>query len=153
MKRDVKLFWRVMRPLAVTFALLWLGIMAVVIQWTCQRLEGDVEAGIQRAETEIDRLWENYQVNQSEERAAILRVGLNHAAQSLSDLDGGMALMIWAGGREFRCVFREFFPIPVPARRFCARLSRRRVPAPFRMPGASKLSADGHRPRISPLHS
>ena len=102
MKRDVKLFWRVMRPLAVTFALLWLGIMAVVIQWTCQRLEGDVEAGIQRAETEIDRLWENYQVNQSEERAAILRVGLNHAAQSLSDLDGGMALMIWAGGREFR---------------------------------------------------
>ena len=102
MKRDVKLFWRVMRPLAATFALLWLGIMAVVIQWTCQRLEGDVEAGIQRAETEIDRLWENYQVNQSEERAAILRVGLNHAAQSLSDLDGGMALMIWAGEREFR---------------------------------------------------
>ena len=102
MKKERKLFWRVMRPLAATFALLWLGIMAVVIQWTCQRLEGDVEAGIQRAETEIDRLWENYQVNQSEERAAILRVGLNHAAQSLSDLDGGMALMIWAGGKEFR---------------------------------------------------
>ena len=63
MGRDRKLFWQVMAPLAVTFALLWLGTVSLFTQWTCQRMEQRVDTACRDARDELERQWEIYQNN------------------------------------------------------------------------------------------
>ena len=98
MGRDRKLFWRVMAPLAVTFALLWLGTVALFTQWTCQRMEQRVDTACRDARDELERQWEIYQNNVNNglgaEAVSILQNNLSSAALYLGDLDGGMALVV-----------------------------------------------------------
>ena len=88
-------------PLAATFVLLWLGTMALLTQWRCQRLEDDVYTAYRNARDELDEQLEYYQNNLNNglgaEAAAILRNNLSSAALYLSYLDGGMALVVRDG--------------------------------------------------------
>lgn len=88
-------------PLAATFVLLWLGTMTLFTQWRCQRLEDDVYTAYRNARDELDEQLEYYQNNLNNglgaEAAAILRNNLSSAALYLSDLDGGMALVVRDG--------------------------------------------------------
>lgn len=87
--------------MAATFVLLWLGTMALLTQWRCQRLEDDVYTAYRNARDELDEQLEYYQNNLNNglgaEAAAILRNNLSSAALYLSYLDGGMALVVRDG--------------------------------------------------------
>ena len=69
-------------PLAATFVLLWLGTMALLTQWRCQRLEDDVYTAYRNARDELDEQLEYYQNNLNNglgaEAAAILQIGRAH---------------------------------------------------------------------------
>ena len=106
MGRDRKLFWRVMAPLAVTFALLWLGVSAMVISHACETLESRVTNLFSQARRYLEEQWEYYENNLDNGLGAkadwILQYNLSSYSSLLESMDGGTALAVQAGGKAVR---------------------------------------------------
>ena len=90
--------WRLMVPLAVTFVLLWLGVVAMLFTGAQQEVESTAARAQREAQDSLDEYWQIYEQNRTkgvEEAASILRGQLSSQATGtfLSDLDGGMALL------------------------------------------------------------
>lgn len=90
--------WRLMVPLAITFALLWLGVVAMLFTGAQQEAESTAARAQREAQDSLDEYWQIYEQNRTkgvEEAASILRGQLSSQATGtfLSDLDGGMALL------------------------------------------------------------
>lgn len=90
--------WRLMVPLAITFALLWLGVVAMLFTGAQQEVESTAARAQREAQDSLDEYWQTYEQNRTkgvEEAASILRGQLSSQATGtfLSDLDGGMALL------------------------------------------------------------
>lgn len=97
-EKAMPLRWRLMVPLAITFALLWLGVVAMLFTGAQQEAESTAARAQREAQDSLDEYWQIYEQNRTkgvEEAASILRGQLSSQATGtfLSDLDGGMALL------------------------------------------------------------
>ena len=87
--------WRLMVPLAVTFALLWLGVVAMLFSGAQREAESSVSWAEQQARNYLERDWQAYENNRargSEDAGSVLREWLS-GKSGLSDMDGGMAML------------------------------------------------------------
>lgn len=106
--RPRKLRWRLAVPLTTAFALLWLGTMALLTNFTCEKLEQTVSMRYNSARSTMEEQYEVYQNNLSEGLGAkadhIITYNLSAAALTLTDFgEGGMAfLMRDEEGKEIR---------------------------------------------------
>lgn len=106
--RPRKLRWRLAVPLTTAFALLWLGTMALLTNFTCEKLEQTVSMRYNSARSTMEEQYEVYQNNLSEGLGAkadhIMTYNLSAAALTLTDFgEGGMAfLMRDEEGKEIR---------------------------------------------------
>lgn len=106
--RPRKLRWRLAVPLTTAFALLWLGTMALLTNFTCEKLEQTVSVRYNSARSTMEEQYEVYQNNLSEGLGAkadhIMTYNLSAATLSLTDFgEGGMAfLMRDEEGKEIR---------------------------------------------------
>lgn len=106
--RPRKLRWRLAVPLTTAFALLWLGTMALLTNFTCEKLEQMVSMRYNSARSTMEEQYEVYQNNLSEGLGAkadhIMTYNLSAAALTLTDFgEGGMAfLMRDEEGKEIR---------------------------------------------------
>ena len=77
--------WRLMAPLAVTFALLWLGVVAMLFSGSQREEESNVARAQQWVQDSLDNSWQSYVENQAN--------GMKNAGsslrQSLSNLSMG----------------------------------------------------------------
>ena len=92
-----RLRWKLLRPLGGTFALLWLGTMALLTHNTCRELESSAKAAARSAQTSLEEHCEFYENNLAnglgDEAANILRNNLSSLSLGqVSEMDGGMAL-------------------------------------------------------------
>ena len=106
--RPRKLRWRLAVPLTTAFALLWLGTMALLTNFACEKLEQTVSMRYNSARSTMEEQYEVYQNNLSEGLGAkadhIMTYNLSAAALTLTDFgEGGMAfLMRDEEGKEIR---------------------------------------------------
>ena len=106
--RPRKLRWRLAVPLTTAFALLWLGTMALLTNFTCEKLEQTVSIRYNSARSTMEEQYEVYQNNLSEGLGAkadhIMTYNLSAATLTLTDFgEGGMAfLMRDEEGKEIR---------------------------------------------------
>lgn len=106
--RPRKLRWRLAVPLTTAFALLWLGTMALLTNFTCEKLEQTVSMRYNSARSTMEEQYEVYQNNLSKGLGAkadhIMTYNLSAAALTLTDFgEGGMAfLMRDEEGKEIR---------------------------------------------------
>lgn len=88
--------WRLMVPLAITFALLWLGVVAMLFSGSQQEAESSASRAEQQAKYFLERDWQAYENNQargSEDAGSVLREWLSGKSTGLSNMDGGMAML------------------------------------------------------------
>lgn len=106
--RPRKLRWRLAVPLTTAFALLWLGTMALLTNFACEKLEQTVSMRYNSARSTMEEQYEVYQNNLSKGLGAkadhIMTYNLSAAALTLTDFgEGGMAfLMRDEEGKEIR---------------------------------------------------
>lgn len=106
--RPRKLRWRLAVPLTTAFALLWLGTMALLTNFTCEKLEQTVSMRYNSARSTMEEQYEVYQNNLSKGLGAkadhIMTYNLSAAALTLTDFgEGGMAFLIRdEEGKEIR---------------------------------------------------
>ena len=106
--RPRKLRWRLAVPLTTAFALLWLGTMALLTNFACEKLEQTVSMRYNSARSTMEEQYEVYQNNLSEGLGAkadhIMTYNLSAAALTLTDFgEGGMAFLIRdEEGKEIR---------------------------------------------------
>ncbi len=106
--RPRKLRWRLAVPLTTAFALLWLGTMALLTNFTCEKLEQTVSIRYNSARSAMEEQYEVYQNNLSKGLGAkadhIMTYNLSAATLTLTDFgEGGMAFLIRDdAGKEFR---------------------------------------------------
>lgn len=106
--RPRKLRWRLAVPLTTAFALLWLGTMALLTNFTCEKLEQTVSIRYNSARSTMEEQYKVYQNNLSEGLGAkadhIMTYNLSAATLTLTDFgEGGMAfLMRDEEGKEIR---------------------------------------------------
>ena len=100
---------RLMVPLAVTFVLLWLGVVAMLFSGSRQETESRVNMDRQGLRGDLEENWQIYENNRArgvEDAGSILRDRLSAEATgtALSDMDGGMAMLARDGdtGEVFR---------------------------------------------------
>lgn len=94
-----RLRWRLLQPLAVTFALLWIGTMILFTNNTCQELRTSTHTAAQSARNSMDEYQEYYTQNLASglgtEASHILRNNLSGLSLGqVSEMDGGMALIM-----------------------------------------------------------
>lgn len=101
--------WRLMAPLAVTFVLLWLGMVAMLFSGSQREVENKVNMARQETRDSLEKDWESYENNRArgvEDAGSVLREHLSSKSTGtiLSDLDGGMAMLARDGdtGEVFR---------------------------------------------------
>lgn len=101
--------WRLMVPLAVTFVLLWLGVVAMLFSGSQREMESRVNMDRKQAEDRLEKDWQAYENNRargSEDASSVLREWLSGEAAGtvLSNMDGGMAILARDGdtGEVFR---------------------------------------------------
>ena len=101
--------WRLMVPLAVTFVLLWLGVVAMLFSGSQREVESRVDMDRKQAEDRLEKDWQAYENNRargSEDAGSVLREWLSGEAAGtmLSNMDGGMAILARDGdtGEVFR---------------------------------------------------
>lgn len=101
--------WRLMAPLAVTFALLWLGVVAMLFSGSQREVESSVARAQQWVQDSLDNSWQSYVENQAngmENAGSSLRQSLSNLSMGqLSYMDGGVALL--ARNEETGEVFRS----------------------------------------------
>ena len=90
--------WRLMVPLAITFALLWLGVVAMLFTGAQQEAESRVSMAQQRAQDDLEKDWQAYEENRargSEDAGSVLREWLSSKTTGtiLSNMDGGLAML------------------------------------------------------------
>lgn len=106
--RSRKLRWRLAVPLTTAFALLWLGTMALITNFACEKLEQTMSIQYSSARREMEEQWEIYENNLANGLGAeadhIMTYNLSAAALTLTDFgEGGMAfLMRDEEGKEIR---------------------------------------------------
>ena len=106
--RPRKLRWRLAVPLTTAFALLWLGTMALLTNFACEKLEQTVSIQYTSARTEREEQWEIYENNLARGLGAkadhIMIYNLSANSMYLTDIaEGGMAFFIRdEAGKEFR---------------------------------------------------
>lgn len=89
---------RLMVPLAITFALLWLGVVAMLFTGAQQEAESRVNMARQRAQDDLEKDWQAYEENRargSEDAGSVLREWLSSKTTGtiLSNMDGGLAML------------------------------------------------------------
>ena len=97
--RPRKLRWRLAVPLTTAFALLWLGTMALLTNFTCEKLEQTVSIRYNSARSTMEEQYKVYQNNLSEGLGAkadhIMTYNLSAATLTLTDFgEGGMAFLM-----------------------------------------------------------
>ena len=101
--------WRLIAPLAVTFALLWLGVVAMLFSGSQREVESNVARAQQWVQDSLDNSWQSYVENQAngmENAGSSLRQSLSNLSMGqLSYMDGGVALL--ARNEETGEVFRS----------------------------------------------
>lgn len=106
--RPRKLRWRLAVPLTTAFALLWLGTMALLTNFACEKLEQTVSIKYTSARTEMEEQWGFYENNLANGLGAkadhIMTYNLSTSATTLTDFgEGGMAFLIRdEAGKEIR---------------------------------------------------
>ena len=106
--RPRKLRWRLAVPLTTAFALLWLGTMALLTNFTCEKLEQTVSIQYNSARSAMEEQYEVYQNNLSKGLGSkadhIMTYNLSAATLTLTDFgEGGMAFLIRdEEGKEIR---------------------------------------------------
>lgn len=106
--RSRKLRWRLAVPLTTAFALLWLGTMALITNFACEKLEQTMSIQYSSARREMEEQWEIYENNLANGLGAeadhIMTYNLSANSMYLTDIaEGGMAFLIRDdAGKEFR---------------------------------------------------
>lgn len=106
--RPRKLRWRLAVPLTIAFALLWLGTMALLTNFACEKLEQTMSIQYSSARREMEEQWEFYENNLANGLGAyadhILTYNLSANSMYLTDIaEGGMAFLIRDDvGKEIR---------------------------------------------------
>ena len=80
----------------MTFALLWLGVVAMLFSGSQQEAESSASRAEQQAKYFQERDWQAYENNRargSEDAGSVLREWLSGKSTGLSDMDGGMAML------------------------------------------------------------
>ena len=91
--------WRLMVPLAVTFALLWLGVVAMLFSGSQQEVKSQAEMEVRETQDSLEEWWQLYKLDLEagkEDAGSILRQRLSSGVTGISltsDMDGGMALL------------------------------------------------------------
>lgn len=98
-KSPRRLRWRLLQPLAITFALLWLGTMILFTNNTCRDMENGAKTAARSAQSGMEEQYEFYTNNIAsglgEEANHILSGNLsNLSLGQVSEMDGGMALVV-----------------------------------------------------------
>ena len=107
-KNTRKLRWRLAVPLTTAFALLWLGTMALLTNFACEKLEQTVSIQYSSARTELTEQWGFYENNLADDLGAkadhIMIYNLSSNSMYLTDIaEGGMAFLVRDdAGKEFR---------------------------------------------------
>lgn len=90
---------RLMVPLAVTFALLWLGVVAMLFTDSKQEAKSQAERAARETQNSLEEWWQLYEQNRAEgveDAGSVLRQRLSSGVTGTiltSDMDGGMALL------------------------------------------------------------
>ena len=90
---------RLMVPLAVTFALLWLGVVAMLFSGSQQEVKSQAEMEVRETQDSLEEWWQLYKLDLEagkEDAGSILRQRLSSGVTGISltsDMDGGMALL------------------------------------------------------------
>lgn len=91
--------WRLMVPLAVTFVLLWLGVVAMLFRGSRQEAKSQAEMDVRETQDSLEEWWQLYKLDREagkEDAGSILRQRLSSGVTGISltsDMDGGMALL------------------------------------------------------------
>lgn len=103
-----KLRWRLAVPLTTAFALLWLGTMALLTNFACEKLEQTVSIKYTSARADLEEQWGYYENNLANGLGAkadhIMTYNLSSSTMGLTDIaEGGMAFLVRdEAGKEFR---------------------------------------------------
>ena len=103
-----KLHWRLAVPLTTAFALLWLGTMALLTNFACEKLEQTVSIKYTSARADLEEQWGYYENNLANglgtQADHIMTYNLSSSTMGLTDIaEGGMAFLIRDDvGREIR---------------------------------------------------
>ena len=91
--------WRLMLPVAVTFALLWLGVVAMLFSGSQQEANSQAALAAREIQDSLEEWWQLYKLDREagkEDAGSILRQRLSGGVTGTiltSDMDGGMALL------------------------------------------------------------
>ena len=89
--------WRLMVPLAITFSLLWLGVVAMLFTGSQREAESSVSLARQQVRDSLEEYWQVYENNRAEgveDAGSILREQLSSTTLGrLDSMDGGLALL------------------------------------------------------------
>ena len=91
--------WRLMVPLAVTFALLWLGVVAMLFSGSQREAKSQAALAAREIQDSLEEWWQLYKLDREagkEGAGSILRQRLSGGGTGTiltSDMDGGMALL------------------------------------------------------------
>ena len=91
--------WRLMVPLAVTFALLWLGVVAMLFSGSQREAKSQAALAAREIQDSLEEWWQLYKLDREagkEDAGSILRQRLSGGVTGTiltSDMDGGMALL------------------------------------------------------------
>lgn len=91
--------WRLMAPLAVTFALLWLGVVVMLFTDAKQEAKSQAERAARETQDSLEEWWQLYEQNRAdgvEDAGSVLRQRLSSGVTGTiltSNMDGGMALL------------------------------------------------------------
>lgn len=100
---------RLLAPLAITFALLWLGVVAILFHGEVEAVDSRVALARQQARDALEEYWQFYEDNRAkgaEDAGSILREQLSNTVLGrLDNMDGGLALL--AREEETGEVFRS----------------------------------------------
>lgn len=103
-----KLHWRLAVPLTTAFALLWLGTMALLTNFACEKLEQTVSIKYTSARADLEEQWGYYENNLANglgtQADHIMTYNLSSSTMGLTDIaEGGMAFLVRdEAGKEFR---------------------------------------------------
>ena len=103
-----KLRWRLAVPLTTAFALLWLGTMALLTNFACEKLEQTVSIKYTSARADLEEQWGYYENNLANGLGAkadhIMTYNLSSSTMGLTDIaEGGIAFLVRdEAGKELR---------------------------------------------------
>ena len=101
--------WRLLAPLAATFALLWLGVVAILFHGEEDAVDSRVALARQQARESVESYWQVYKDNRAnglEDAGSRLRRSLSSQAMGHLDyMDGGLAIL--ARDEETGEIFRS----------------------------------------------